>query len=86
MGLIQERDCSQLGSAGHVARKRGLLAHGKSLTCDYLDCNQVNCIRAENPSFRTIYISGKPSEPISPLESFYNKLQRHQKIVQSNKH
>lgn len=86
MGVIRERDCSQLGKAGHLARKSGLLAHGKSLYCSNQECDQINCALIDNPNFRTIYISSKKDEAISPVDAFYRKLQKHMEIVQSGQH
>jgi len=81
MGLLQERDCHQLGNAGHLARQRGILQKGQSLTCSYTGCEQVNCKLVENPLVRTIYVSSVQAPPVTQMDKFYQKLQAHKDMV-----
>jgi hypothetical protein len=75
MGLLQERDCHQLGNAGHEARKRGILSKRKSLTCPHIDCDQINCKLVEDPPVRTVYVASVQTPPMSQTDKFFQRLQ-----------
>jgi hypothetical protein len=81
MGLLLERDCHQLGNAGHEARRRGILQKGESLKCSYMNCDQVNCELVENPLVRTVYIASAQIPVATPVEGFYRRLERHFEIT-----
>lgn len=85
MGLLQERDCHQLGNAGHEARKRRILLKGSSLTCSYTECDQVNCKLVENPLVRTVYIASAQTPITTPIDRFYDRLEKHFNMTRASR-
>jgi len=82
MTVVTERECPILGAAGHLARKRGLTGEKEQLTCSYTDCDKVNCLKSEEPDFRTLYLSQSGvSDSESNKEKFFSRLKKTLQII-----
>ena len=79
--LVEEKDCHQLGNAGHLARKKGIIPKGQSLTCPHTECDQIDCILVTDPPVRTIYIASAQTPTETPQDKFYGRLQKHVDMV-----
>jgi hypothetical protein len=75
--VLQEKDCHQLGNAGHVARQKGILARGQSLTCPHIGCDRINCKLLDDPLVRTIYVASAEIPTVTPKERFYKRIEKH---------
>ena len=70
--------CPYLRNATKLAHKKGLLPKKEVLECKIeATCDQVDCLKLEDPNFRTLYI--KQSETIeipSRVDKFYGWVEK----------
>lgn len=75
--------CPYLINATKLAHQRGLLPKKEILKCEFEgNCDQVDCLKLENPSFKPIFIKqGEVGGEFSPETEFYVRAKKSLRII-----
>lgn len=75
--------CPRLRNATQLAHQRGLLPKKEVLTCEYEGgCDQVDCIKSEEPNFRPIFFKqNEVSSELSQKDKFLVRVGKCLRII-----
>lgn len=78
MTITEITECPFLRAALGVAHKKGFLPKERGAVCEYEGtCDKVNCLKVENPNFRSIYLrQSEGNQPQTQTERFTSRAEK----------
>ena len=75
--------CPRLRNTTQLAHQRGLLPKKQELTCEFENrCDQVDCLKSEDPNFRPIFIQqNEVSSELSQKDKFLVRIEKCLRIM-----